>query len=253
MTSTCLITGGSGGVARALAATLRGQGWRVARAGRAVEKLAPDDGDVLIEADVATEAGAAKAVAEATAAFGAVPDAVVNAAGAILLAGITRTSEAQYRDCLAANLDTAFFTAKAYVAALQQAQKEGGSGGGRLLMFSSVAAGIGVGNHAAIAMAKGAIEALVRSLAADHSAMGLRVNAIAPGLMATPLTAKLVANEASKKAISAQYPLGRHGEAEDAAQLAAFLLGPGGDWINGQVIALDGGFTAVRPMVKVAG
>jgi NAD(P)-dependent dehydrogenase (short-subunit alcohol dehydrogenase family) len=253
MTSTCLITGGSGGIARALAATLRAQGWRVARAGRALDKLAPDDGDVLLEADVATEAGAAKAVAEATAAFGAVPDAVVNAAGAILLAGITRTSEAQYRDCLAANLDTAFFTAKAYVAALQQAQKEGGSGGGRLLRFSSVAAGIGVGNHAAIAMAKGAIEALVRSLAADHSAMGLRVNAIAPGLMATPLTAKLVANEASKKAISAQYPLGRHGEAEDAAQLAAFLLGPGGDWINGQVIALDGGFTAVRPMVKVAG
>lgn len=253
MTSTCLITGGSGGIARALAATLRAQGWRVARAGRALDKLAPDDGEVLLEADVATEAGAAKAVAEATAAFGAVPDAVVNAAGAILLAGITRTSEAQYRDCLAANLDTAFFTAKAYVAALQQAQKDGGSGGGRLLMFSSVAAGIGVGNHAAIAMAKGAIEALVRSLAADHSAMGLRVNAIAPGLMATPLTAKLVANEASKKAISAQYPLGRHGEAEDAAQLAAFLLGPGGDWINGQVIALDGGFTAVRPMVKVAG
>jgi NAD(P)-dependent dehydrogenase (short-subunit alcohol dehydrogenase family) len=253
MNRTCLITGGSGGIARALAAALRAQGWRVARAGRALDKLAPDDGDALIDADVATEAGAIKAVTEASAAFGAVPDAVVNAAGAILLAGITRTSEAQYRDCLAANLDTAFFTAKAYVAALQQAQKEGGSGAGRLLMFSSVAAGIGVGNHAAIAMAKGAIEALVRSLAADHSAMGLRVNAIAPGLMATPLTAKLVANEASKKAISAQYPLGRHGEAEDAAALAAFLLGPGGDWINGQVIALDGGFTAVRPMVKVAG
>lgn len=253
MTSTCLITGGSGGIARALAATLRAQGWRVARAGRTLDRLDPAEGDVLIEANIATEVGAAKAVAEATAAFGAVPGAVVNAAGAIVLASITRTSEAQYRDCLAANLDTAFFTAKAYVAALQQAQKEGGSGAGRLLMFSSVAAGIGVGNHAAIAMAKGAIEALVRSLAADHSSMGLRVNAIAPGLMATPLTAKLVANEASKKAISAQYPLGRHGEAEDAAALAAFLLGPGGDWINGQVIALDGGFTAVRPMVKVAG
>ncbi len=253
MTSTCLITGGSGGIARAIASTLRAQGWHVARAGRSLERLDPADGDVLIEADIATEAGAIKAVTEAAAAFGTVPGAVVNAAGAILLAGITRTSEAQYRDCLAANLDTAFFTAKAYVAALQQAQKDGGSGAGRLLMFSSVAAGIGVGNHAAIAMAKGAIEALVRSLAADHSAMGLRVNAIAPGLMATPLTAKLVANDASKRAISAQYPLGRHGEAEDAAGLAAFLLGPGGEWINGQVIALDGGFTAVRPMVKVAG
>ena len=253
MNRTCLITGGSGGIARALATRLRAEGWRVARAGRSLDRLDPADDDVLIEADVATEAGASKAVAEASASFGAVPGAVVNAAGAILLAGITRTSEAHYRDCLAANLDTAFFTAKAYVAALQQAQKEAGSGTGRLLMFSSVAAGIGVGNHAAIAMAKGAIEALVRSLAADHSAMGLRVNAIAPGLMATPLTAKLVANEASKKAIIAQYPLGRHGEAEDAAALAAFLLGPGGDWINGQIIALDGGFTAVRPMVKVAG
>ena len=253
MTNTCLITGGSGGIARALAATLRAQGWRIARAGRSADKLAPDDGDLLIEADVGTEAGAVLAVAQATAEFGAPPSAVVNAAGAILLSSVVRTSETQYRDCLAANLDTAFFTAKAYVAALAQAQKEGGSGAGRLLLFSSVAAGMGVGNHAAIAMAKGAIEALVRSLAADHSAMGLRVNAIAPGLMATPLTAKLVANEASKKAISAQYPLGRHGEADDAAGLAAFLLGPGGDWINGQVIALDGGFTAVRPMVKVAG
>ena len=253
MTTTCLITGGSGGIARALAARLRAQGWRVARAGRSLDKLAPDDGDLLIEADVATESGALKAMADASAAFGAPPAAVVNAAGAILLSPITRTSEAQYRDCLAANLDTAFFTAKAYVTALQQAQKDGGSGAGRLLLFSSVAAGMGVGNHAAIAMAKGAIEALVRSLAADHSALGLRVNAIAPGLMATPLTAKLVANDASKKAISAQYPLGRHGEADDAAQLAAFLLGPGGDWISGQIIALDGGFTAVRPMVKVAG
>lgn len=248
--NTCLITGGSGGVARALAARLRTDGWHVARAGRSLQRLAPDEGDVLIEADVSTEAGAVLAVAEATASFGCPPAAVVNAAGAIVLAPITRTSEAQYRACLAANLDTAFFTAKAYVAALQQAQKAGGSGTGRLLLFSSVAARAGIGNHAAIAMAKGAVEALVRSLAADHSAMGLRVNAIAPGLMATPLTASLVANEASRKVIAAQYPLGRHGEAEDGAALAAFLLGPGADWINGQVIALDGGFTAVRPIVR---
>ena len=249
---TCLITGGSGGIARALASKLRASGWRVARAGRSLAKLAPDDGDLLIESDVGTEAGAVLAVAEATAKFGAPPSAVVNAAGAIVLASITRTSEAQYRDCLAANLDTAFFTAKAYVNALAQAQKNGGSGAGRLLLFSSVAAGMGTANHAAIAMAKGAIESLVRSLAADHSSMGLRVNAIAPGLMATPLTARLVANEISKKAISAQYPLGRHGEADDAAALAAFLLGPGGEWISGQVIAVDGGFSAVRPVVKAS-
>jgi NADP-dependent 3-hydroxy acid dehydrogenase YdfG len=159
MTNTCLITGGSGGLARALAALLRAEGWQLARAGRRPETLQPDEGDLLIEADVSTEAGALLAVAEASTRFGAPPTAVVNAAGALLLAPLTRTSEAQYRECLAANLDTAFFTAKAYVGALQQAQKAGGSGAGRLLLFSSVAAGIGVGNHAAIAMAKGAIEA----------------------------------------------------------------------------------------------
>ncbi len=250
MTQTCLITGGSGGVARALAARLRAQGWRVARVGRDQERLQPDEGDALIEADIATEAGANLAMEQAVALFGAPPTAMVNAAGAILLAGITRTSEAQYRDCLAANLDTAFFTSKAYVAALQQAQKSGGSGAGRLLLFSSVAAGMGVGNHAAIAMAKGAIEALVRSLAADHSALGLRVNAIAPGLMATPLTAKMVSNEAAQKAIAAQYPLGRYGSAEDAAALGAFLLSDDAGWISGQIVAVDGGFSAVRPLVR---
>ncbi len=245
MSKTCLITGGSGGVALALAAQLRAEGWRVARAGRSLERLAPDHGDLLVEADVSTETGAAFAVNEATARFGAVPAAVVNAAGGIVLAGITRTTEAQYRACLSANLDTAFFVSKAYVAALQAAKQ-----GGALLLFSSVAARVGVGNHAAIAMAKGGIEALVRSLAADHSGLGLRVNAIAPGLMETPLTSRMVNNETGQKAIAAQYPLGRYGQAEDAAALSAFLLGEHASWISGQVIALDGAFTAVRPMVR---
>ena len=245
MSKSCLITGGSGGVALALATQLRAEGWRVVRAGRSLERLAPDHGDTLIEADVSTETGATFAMNEATARLGSVPTAVVNAAGGIVLAGIARTTEAQYRACLSANLDTAFFVSKAYVTALQAAKQ-----GGALLLFSSVAARIGVGNHVAIAMAKGGIEALVRSLAADHSALGLRVNAIAPGLMETPLTSRMVNNETGQKAIAAQYPLGRYGQAEDAAALAAFLLGDHAGWISGQIIAVDGGFTAVRPLVR---
>ena len=88
------------------------------------------------------------------------------------------------------------------------------------------------------------IEGLVRSLAADFSASGLRVNAIAPGLMRTPATERLLSNEAAAKGIAAQYPLGRHGEAADAAALAALLLSDAGSWISGQVIGLDGGFGA---------
>lgn len=244
---TCLITGASGGIASALSNTLRDAGWRLARVSRDASKVEPVGDDFVVQADVATEAGAAHALACASEHFGGPPDALVNAVGAILIAPITRTTEAQYRACLAANLDSAFFTSKAYVSALQKDKRPGS-----LLLFSSVAAGIGVGNHAAIAMAKAGVEALVRSLAADCSAMGLRVNAIAPGLMRTPLTERMLANESAAKQIAAQYPLGRHGEAADAAALAAFLLSDAAGWITGQVIGLDGGFSAVRPYVKTA-
>ncbi len=244
---TCLITGASGGVATALAEILRAEGWRLALVGRDGGRIAAADGDIAIEADVSTEAGARAALDAAKASFGAAPDAVVNCAGAVLIAPIARTSEQQYRDCLSANLDSAFFVAKAYTMALQ-AEKRGGA----LVFFSSVAAGVGVGNHAAIAMAKGGVEALTRSLAADFSALGLRVNAIAPGLMETPATARFVSSELARKAVSAQYPLGRHGEAADAAGLAAFLISQRAAWISGQVIAVDGGFLGVRPPVKVS-
>lgn len=243
---TCLITGASGGVASALSIRLRASGWQLALATRDAGKLVAHAGDVVIEADVSIEAGAEAVVAAATEAFGAPPDAVAHCAGAILIAPLGRTSEAQYRQCLAANLDSAFFIAKAYAPRVQKAQRPGA-----ILFFSSVAAGVGVPNHAAIAMAKGGLEGLVRSLAADFSAAGLRANAIAPGLMRTPATERMLANESAAKAIAAQYPVGRHGDAEDAAALGAFLLSADAGWINGQVIALDGGFLAVRPYVKV--
>ncbi len=245
--STCLITGASGGVATALASTLRARGWRLALVGRDADRIDAADDALVIAADVATEAGAVEAISQATAHFDAPPDAVVNCAGAVLIAPIGRTSEAQYRECLSANLDTAFFIAKAYCGALQQTKR-----GGALVLFSSVAAGIGIGNHPAIAAAKGAVEALTRALAADFSALGLRVNAIAPGLLDTPATSKFVSSELGRKAMSAQYPLGRYGHAEDAAELAAFLISQHSGWITGQVIGLDGGFQSVRPAVKVS-
>lgn len=242
---TCLITGASGGVATALAELLRARSWRLALVSRDAARVAAGEGDLVIEADVGTEAGAEAALAEATEAFGAPPAAVAHCAGAVLVAPIARTTEAQYRQCMAANLDSAFFVARAYAPRVQKSEHPGS-----LLFFSSVAAGIGVANHAAIAMAKGGVEGLVRALAADFSGAGLRVNAIAPGLMHTPATARMLSTEASARAITAQYPLGRHGEANDAASLGAFLLSEEAGWVTGQVIALDGGFQAVRPLVR---
>ena len=132
---TCLITGASGGVATALAQQLRAQGWRLALVSRDAGKLAPAEGELAIEADVATEAGAEAALAQATEAFGHPPDAVAHCAGAILIAPIGRTSEAQYRACMAANLDSAFFVSRAYAPRVQKSDRPGA-----LLFFSSVAA-----------------------------------------------------------------------------------------------------------------
>jgi NAD(P)-dependent dehydrogenase (short-subunit alcohol dehydrogenase family) len=246
MAETILITGASGGIGSALAARLESAGWRVFRVGRDASRL--PNGPGAVAADVSTVEGARVAIESASAHFGAPPAALAHCAGSTLIAPIARTTEAQYRAVMAANLDSAFFTAQAWVAALLAAKQPG-----RALFFSSVVAGIGVANHAAIAAAKAGVEALVRSLAADHSAAGLRFNAIAPGLIETPMTARIVSSEAARKGVAVQYPLGRFGTLDDAVAAAAWLLSDDSDWITGQVLHLDGGFSAVRPMVRPAG
>ncbi len=246
MSSTILITGASGGVGSVLAQRLETQGWQVCRVGRDAARLPP--GPASFAADVSTSDGARAAVEAATAHFGAPPAALAHCAGSTLIAPIGRTAESQYRAVMAANLDSAFFTAQAWVAALLAARQPG-----RALFFSSVVAGIGVANHAAIAAAKAGVEALVRSLAADHSAAGVRFNAIAPGLVESPMTARMVSSEAARKGVAAQYPLGRFGTLDDAAAAAAWLLSDESGWITGQVLHLDGGFSAVRPMVRPTG
>jgi NAD(P)-dependent dehydrogenase (short-subunit alcohol dehydrogenase family) len=246
-TETILIAGARGGVAQSLAARLRSRGARLALVSRDVSGLVVHDGDLMIQADVATSEGAAAAIETACQAFGEVPRGMVNACGSILISPLHRTSETQYRATLAANLDTAFFLCQAYVAALN-ARKSAGN----IVLFSSVAARIGIGNHAAIAVAKAGVEALVRAIAADVSAAGTRINAIAPGLLDTPLGARFLGSVAQRQQMAAQYPLARHGQADDAAALAAWLLSAESSWITGQVIGLDGGFTAVRPPVRVS-
>ena len=240
-----LIVGGRGGVGSALACRLAANGAHLVLVGRSGALGMLPEGAIWVSADASTSSGAKQAIDAATEQFGAPPDALVNAAGSILVAPIVRTSETQYRDTLAANLDTSFFLTQSYLSAPQKAKKSG-----NILLFSSVAARVGLANHAAIAIAKAGIEALVRSLAADASTQGVRVNAIAPGLLETPLGQRFLSSDSMREQMAAQYPLGRIGTAADAAALAEFLLSDAAHWITGQVIGLDGGFTAVRPAVR---
>ena len=114
-----------------------------------------------------------------------------------------------------------------------------------VVFFSTVAVQTGMPFHSSIAASKGAIEGLTRSLAAEF-APKIRVNAIAPSLVDTPLAAKFLNNETKLEKANERHPLGRVGNAKEIAQAAAYLLGEESSWMTGKVLQLDGGIGNLR-------
>lgn len=243
MTSIALITGASGGIGRALARQLHAQGCRVAAVGRDANRLADVQADARITADTTTPEGAALAFAACREALGGAPTLLAHCVGNTLIAPMHRTRAETYREVMLVNLDSAFFVLQAWLGALQGIP-------GAAVFASSVVARIGVANHEAIAAAKGGVEALVRSAAATYASQGLRVNAVAPGMTDTPLTAGMLKMPAMREAAAKQYPLGGVQAAEQVADVMAWLLGEGASRLTGQVIPVDGGFTTVRPLAR---
>jgi NAD(P)-dependent dehydrogenase (short-subunit alcohol dehydrogenase family) len=237
-----LVTGAAGGLGRALTARLHGQGRRLALVSREAVRLRDAPADALtIAADCATAEGAARMMADCVEHFGRPPDALAHCAGTVLLAPLHRTTTEQYREAIRGNLDSAFFTLAAFVKGCLDARQ-----GGAAVLVSSVVARTGVLNHEAIAAAKAGVIGLTLSAAATYAPKGLRVNAVAPGLVRTPMTARITGSEPSLKASTALHALGRVGEPEDVASAIAWLLDPAQSWVTGQVIGVDGGLATLR-------
>lgn len=120
--------------------------------------------------------------------------------------------------------------------------------GSSIVLFSTVAVNNGMSFHASIAAAKGAVEGLGRSLAAELAPSKIRVNMIAPSLTDTPLASQLLSSPEKREASAKRHPLGRIGKAEDMAKIAAFLLSDEASWITGQTIGVDGGMSVIKQL-----
>ncbi|WP_293996859.1 SDR family NAD(P)-dependent oxidoreductase [Sphaerotilus sp.] len=240
-----LVTGARGGIGQQVCQRLRDAGVTVAAVGRGGEGLLQVPADLHIAADTSTPEGAALAIAACREAFGVVPTQLAHCVGSTLIAPLHRTRPEQYREVSRVNLDSAFFMLGAWVEALRTAGVPGTA-----VFASSVVSRIGVANHEAIAAAKGGVEALVRGAAATYASAGLRINAVAPGMTDTPMTAGMLKLDAMREAAGKQYPLGGVQQASEVADVMVWLLGPQSSRLTGQVIAVDGGFTQIRPLVK---
>jgi NAD(P)-dependent dehydrogenase (short-subunit alcohol dehydrogenase family) len=119
------------------------------------------------------------------------------------------------------------------------------SEGAGIVLFSTVAVQTGMPFHAAVASAKGAVEGLTRSLAAEF-APGIRVNCIAPSLTKTKMAERFLSNESKIEASQNRHPLKEVGDPEDLAKMAEYLLSKDAKWISGQIIGIDGGIGSLR-------
>lgn len=113
-----------------------------------------------------------------------------------------------------------------------------------IVLFSSVAASMGMPFHTSVAAAKGAIEGFAKALAAEY-APKIRVNVIAPSLTDTPLADKFLNNDVKKEKSAERHPLKRVGTSDDMAQMASFLLSEKSSWISGQILHVDGGMSTL--------
>ena len=117
--------------------------------------------------------------------------------------------------------------------------------GASIVLFSTVAVGNGMSFHTSVAAAKGAIEGFAKSLAAEY-APKIRVNVVAPSLVDTPLSKRLLNNDKKVEMMSQRHPLKRVGSADDIAAITLFLLSDKSSWMTGQILGVDGGLSTLN-------
>jgi 3-oxoacyl-[acyl-carrier protein] reductase len=235
-----LVTGASRGIGLAVAERLARDGFTVivnysesaAPAEALVRKIEQAGGRALAAKADISDAGSVRRMFDgAEAAFGGI-DVLVNNAGIMTLAPIADTDDASFDRHIAVNLKGTFNT-------LREAAKRLRSGG-RIINFSSSVVGMLMPTYGVYAATKAAVEAMTRVLAKEVRGRNITVNAVAPGPTATDLFLKGKPQEVVDR-MAKMAPLERLGQPGDIADVVAFLAGPDGAWVNGQVLRVNGG------------
>jgi len=163
---------------------------------------------------------------------------LINCIGSILIKPLHGTSLEEFNDIISTNLFSSYFL----LASFARRMKEGSA-----IFFSSVAGTKGLSNHEAISAAKAGIEGFARSAAATYAKDNLRVNVIAPSIMDSNMSQKILSSDAARELSKNMHPISKIGDADDILPVIKWLLSPDARWVTGQTIHVDGGLSTVKP------
>jgi NAD(P)-dependent dehydrogenase (short-subunit alcohol dehydrogenase family) len=240
-----IVTGGASGMGAACARLLADAGASVVIVdldGNGAVKVAAGIGATVVSGDITDSAFCDGAVAAALERNGRL-DALVNAAGTIVRADALGTDDEAWHRQFRVNVDGTFFMSRAAVRAMQE------RGSGAIVNFGSIWGGTGGQGHAAYCAAKGAVHNLTRAMALDHARDGIRVNAVAPGEVDTPmLRAGGRATPATDEELAAMaertIPMARLAQPEEIARVVVFLASDDASYMTGAIVPVDAGYTA---------
>ncbi len=242
---TALVTGGSSGIGRAIAGALARAGANVVVLARreaaladTVRRLRAAGGQAAwVSADLGDRSGLERGAAAVAGRFGE-PDILVNSAGLNLRPPMNDLTVADWDQTMAVNLTAPFLLGQLFGPPMAA------RGWGRIINVVSQQAARAFGNSGAYGASKGGLAALTRSQSEAWAPHGVRSNAVSPGFVATPLTRHTVRDPAAAAALAARTMIGRNGQAADFEGIAVFLASQASDYVTGQVICVDGGFSA---------